>query len=514
MNDKLTGSFYTPEELIKYMVKYALNKLHINRVLEPSVGDGRFINYLSKYNFQIDAVEIDNEKIIALQGKYNNQVTLICDDYINYSMSSQNQYDLIIGNPPYISKKSMNDEKRKLSIAVTEDFELPAALFQNLWVSFILGSVKMLNPNGAIFFVLPFEFLQVQYAEKLRVFLETKFNTIEIVTFEEKVFEHIEQDVCLVYMSNEHNSKPYIKYTTVKNANKMNVVFESIIMKNKPLKKWANCILNDVETEILKQIASEFPLIKNFGDISPGIVTGANSFFILDQKRLENIIDKNHLLPIIHKSSDVNSKLIFAEEDFNKLCLKNINAFMLNLNQFPYAEFSNKLKEHLKLGEKEKIHERYKCAERDRWYDVPLVKNGDLCFFKRYNTLPRLIVNEPYIHTTDIAYNIRLKGEYNKYSFAFSFYNSLTLALCEYNGRFYGGGVGELVPSEFKNINIPYRDIERKKVLKLDEMFRENAAYSEIIDFVDNEVLILPDNQLGVLKQIRNKYLMRRLKKM
>ena len=117
-------------------------------------------------------------------------------------MEHEETYSLIIGNPPYISKKNLSEDKRNASLKLLDYFNLPHSLFQNLWVSFILGSIKLLSPNGAIFFVLPFEFLQVQYAEKLRNFLERNFNTIEIITFEEKVFEQIE-DVCLVYLRNE-----------------------------------------------------------------------------------------------------------------------------------------------------------------------------------------------------------------------------------------------------------------------------------------------------------------------
>ena len=89
------------------------------------------------------------------------------------------KYDFIIGNPPYISKKSLPECQRNLSLRLVEHFKLDRALFQNIWVSFILASVKVLSPNGSIFFVLPFEFLQVQYAERLREFLGAKFNTIE-----------------------------------------------------------------------------------------------------------------------------------------------------------------------------------------------------------------------------------------------------------------------------------------------------------------------------------------------
>lgn len=47
-------------------------------------------------------------------------------------------------------------------------------------------------------------------------------------------------------------------------------------------------------------------------------------------------------------------------------------------------------------------------------------------------------------------------------SFVFCFYNSMTLAQCEYNGRYYGGGVRELVPSELQSLTIPYETIEEE----------------------------------------------------
>ena len=113
------------------------------------------------------------------------------------------------------------------------------------------------------------------------------------------------------------------------------------------------------------------------------------------------------------------------------------------------------------IGEKEnssgiKLKERYKCRNRKPWYGVPIVANGDLFFFKRYDKLPKLCINEADLYTTDIAYNMRLKGYYDKRSAAFCFYNSLTLAQCEYYGRYYAGGVSELIPSEFKELAIPY----------------------------------------------------------
>ena len=60
MNDKETGSFYTPKELIEYMVTYTSARIKPKTILEPSAGDGRFVEPLKKFNAQISLVEFDS----------------------------------------------------------------------------------------------------------------------------------------------------------------------------------------------------------------------------------------------------------------------------------------------------------------------------------------------------------------------------------------------------------------------------------------------------------------------
>ena len=514
MNEKETGSFYTPPELIDYMVAYIRNRIAPKTILEPSAGDGRFVHALEVFGAQISLVEFKEDKAKQLTDCYGDKCKVYCGDFIRYSLKTKNTYDLIIGNPPYIAKKKVPEDQCLSTEEILSHFKLDKSVFQNLWVSFVLSALKLLSPNGAVFFVLPFEFLQVQYAEKLRTFLETKFNTIEIITFEDRVFEGIEQDVCLVYLTNEPQAKPYIQYTTFSSVSAQKPISQSIIMRNKPLRKWSNCILNDEETESLLKLAKEFPKISEFGDISPGIVTGANSFFILPQIEAAKLrLPEEHILPIITKSSTIPSLLSLTLSDFEKTYSKSHRTHLLNLNGLAQEAFSAELTSYIAQGESKKINEGYKCKKRKRWYDVPIIKKGDACFFKRYHVLPRVVINKAQLHTTDIIYNIRFKEGYDAASFAFCFYNSLTLALCEYSGRFYGGGVGELVPSEFKQLNIPYKKVEGKHILQLDEMFRNQTELSKIIDYVDSIVLTgLSADDIKTLQEIRSRYLKRRLK--
>ena len=143
---------------------------------------------------------------------------------------------------------------------------------------------------------------------------------------------------------------------------------------------------------------------------------------------------------------------------------------------------------------------------------MPIVKKGGVIFFKRFGRLPRLYINEADVHTTDAGYHIRLKDDYDKASFVFCFYNSLTLAQCEYNGRYYGGGVRELVPSEFKSITIPYETIDAESLDYLKELFQRKASVEEIVTFVNAHTVAkkIPPEEIEQLEEIRIKLMKQR----
>lgn len=515
MNKKEIGEYYTPVNLVFSMVEYIKKQISNMDVLEPSAGDGRFVSPLLNYNPKtLDCIELFEtkcEKIRRISDSKN--LNVICNDFIDFSLSSSKKYDLIIGNPPYIKKTNMNSEIINNSARLLEKLEIDKIKIENIWVSFILASVKLLKANGSIFFILPFEFLQVNYSEELRLYLEEKFNKIEIIVFDNKVFNNIEQDVCLLYLTNDNNyNKEYIKYSVVKDENDItNPIYESKIMKNKPLKKWTNSIITDKETELLKKKSELFKKIKTYADISPGIVTGNNSFFIKNKEFID--ITEAPNIPIISKSVLVGNKLIFNNQDFEFLAKDFKEVYLLTLNQ-EMKSYSKGLQTYLKLGEKTGYNTTYKCKTHKPWYNVPIIAKGDLLFFKRFHLLPKLIINEADIYTTDISYNIRLNKKYDKYSFGFCFYNSLTLAMSEYLGRFYGGGVCEMIPNEFKDLPLPYKVISKEKINKLNNMIEIGCSVDQITNLVDEEVLKdhFSNEELLIIQEIRRKLISRRIK--
>jgi hypothetical protein len=94
---------------------------------------------------------------------------------------------------------------------------------------------------------------------------------------------------------------------------------------------------------------------------------------------------------------------------------------------------------------------------------------------KRSHDTPRLILNSVGAYTTDTAYRIRaLRG--TAQGLVYGFYNSLTALSAELEGRHYGGGVLELVPSEIEKLLLPAPERIMPDVERLDRMVREDSV--------------------------------------
>ena len=64
-NQKLRGGFYTPEPIADFILKWAFNGSRGQDILEPSCGDGVFLESIRNNSFpykSITAVEIEKEE--------------------------------------------------------------------------------------------------------------------------------------------------------------------------------------------------------------------------------------------------------------------------------------------------------------------------------------------------------------------------------------------------------------------------------------------------------------------
>ena len=470
---KLRGGFYTPKPIADFILKWAFNGSTDYDILEPSCGDGVFLKSIKENNYkfntltaiEFDAVEAEKAKQIKLANS-----NVINTDFHEFCNTTNEKFDIIVGNPPYIRYQYFDKEQQYEAEKIFKRVKLKYSKLTNAWVSFVIGSSLLLKEKGKIAFVLPAELLQVTYAQQLRDYLADYFNKINIISFKKLVFPDIQQEVILLLCEKNNTKDKFVEHIDLDDINSLNSVDINCIKSpkkhvNLKSNKWTYFFLEQKEIDFLECIKSNNSIKKigDFAKVEVGITTGSNDFFTVSSLVVDEYKMQEYANPLVGRSVQVNS-LIFNEEDW----LNNIkNGAKANLLVFPALKklVNQKLVlDYLEFGKSQNIHKGYKCGIRNEWQIVPSLFVSDALFIRRNHIYPKLILNEAKAYTTDTMHRVTFKENINKNAVVASFYNSLSLAFSEISGRSYGGGVLELMPSETENIALPYHE-EKQYIL-------------------------------------------------
>lgn len=522
--EKLRGGFYTPEPIASFILKWGINGSIESDILEPSCGDGVFLEQLKENNYKFNSVtaiefdEVEAKKAIRINLR---NTTVINTDFHLYCNQVISRFDLIVGNPPYIRYQYFDREQQDEADKIFKRAGLKYSKLTNAWVSFVVGSSLLLNERGKIGFVIPAELLQVSYAQQLREFLGHFYNKINIISFEKLVFPDIQQEIILLLCEKNGTNLHLIEHLELRDAsdlatldvNRLKSPTKRIDFESK---KWTYYFLEQEEIDFLENIASDkgIPTISNYADVEVGITTGANNYFTIPRSTVLLYQLEEFVKPMVGRSVQVNS-VIFTKKDWLRNKHANVKA---NLLVFPSKEKLNGntgAKSYIEYGESIGINKGYKTSIRDNWFVIPSIKLSDALFIRRNNLYPRLILNEAEAYTTDTMHRVFTKEQTNKNAFVASFYNSLSLAFSEIVGRSYGGGVLELMPSEAEKILFPYRSENEKLLFVIDKMMRQKKSIEEILKITNMEILKkgygLSDKEINFADNIWRKLSARRL---
>lgn len=497
--EKLRGGFYTPEPIAEFVLRWGINGSTDFDILEPSCGDGVFLEQLQKHKLKyksITGIELDSEEAekstqINLKNKQ-----IINDDFHTYCNNTHKRFDLVVGNPPYI-RYQFFDRKQQIEAG---DIFIRAGLtyskLTNAWVSFVVGSSLLLKDKGGrIGFVLPAEILQVSFAQQLRNFLAHFYNKINIISFEKLVFPDIQQEVVLLLCEKNETKTHNIEHIELRDASELKAL--DVARLKSPQKKidfksnkWTFYFLEQNEIDFLENIATRrnIPTLEKFARVEVGITTGSNDFFTVPLTTVEEYSLQDYARPMVGRSVQVNS-VIFTSKDWEKNKLSKAKAHLLVFPERKNLNKKNGAVKYIEHGESLGIHKGYKTGIRDDWFVVPSLKISDALFIRRNNLYPRLIINQAEAYTTDTMHRVFVKASTNIKSLTASYYNSLSLAFTEVSGRSHGGGVLELMPNEAERVLLPYHKDNSSLLLTIDKLIRKKTDIEEILK-VTNQVIL------------------------
>lgn len=409
---KAKGAFYTPLEIVEYMVNRTAASLDIInnpyvKIMDLSCGAGYFLlkcfevlktlfqqNYSEiiavnpelKENLNYDdiggfiaehniwGVDIDAAAVLLVKDALDKAAgrrcksNIICADSLlegadNLSENElwNNEFDYIIGNPPYIGHKGVTAEYKKKLYArygnvYRDKSDISYCFFQR--------GLELLKLGGTLSFITSRYFLEGPSAEGLRGYI-SDFDIEELIDFGDvRVFADAGVSVCVITMKKQHSSKNIMVKkldNTADAAKTINISrMKHFEIEKDSLQKEGWLLLEPKKLEVFRKI--ERQSTHEVGDVFDsfqGIITGCDKAFVLSAQQAAVLgIEKMLLKPWI-KNSHVDK---FSVKPTDKLL---IYADLIdNPENFPKAvSFA--------AAHKDKLMQRRECRKGVRqWYHL------------------------------------------------------------------------------------------------------------------------------------------------
>lgn len=455
---RATGSFYTCLSIADYIVRWAITD-EDDRVLEPSFGDGSFLysainrfNELGNPDPDICGVELQTEPYNSFVST-NSVVDCTLSDFLDYNQ--REGFDAVIGNPPYVSLRNLSDNDRTKSISLMSKYGIDMPPSSSLWMPFVVHATEMLNSNGRLGFVLPYEITYVRYGFKLWDYLKDNYGKLSVYRVYKDFFPEVDVETIVFLAENKGGHTDQVEYKTFQDIT--NLFYDNSIVNTIIPIAEISTLSKPFERELISPTVQEIiSALREKGDLTSlldeckfkiGYVCGNKSYFHPSQDTIRSYqIRRKNLIPCLVNSKDINNQ--------KNIGLDTVKASS-KVSLFYPIDIGKGEKDYISLGEAQQVNLGYKCRVRKPWYITPSIETPDI-ILTVFGDVPRMIANtQGYIVSNSLLCGIidRDSGATSK-ELVCRWYNSLTLLMIEMYIHSLGGGTLVLIPGEMDKMEI------------------------------------------------------------
>jgi predicted RNA methylase len=468
------GQFATPTGLASDVLAYARNLLPADatvRFLDPAIGTGSFYSALLR-EFGEDRIEAAaGVEIDPHYGKpardlwASHRLKLTLDDFTAMRPPRAGQgFNLIVCNPPYVRHHHMGkEEKTRLLAATTASSGVEMAGLAGLYCYFLGLAHAWLEPDGIAGWLIPSEFMDVNYGVSVKRYLLNQVELLRIHRFDpsELQFGDALVSSAVVWFRNRKpkpDGQVEFSYGGTHTEPKITRLVPLAALQGAA--KWTSLALDGV------RVMHDGLRLADFFDIKRGLATGDNRFFILSREEIDaRKLPREFFKPILPGPRYLDSDIIEAMPDGTPKIAKQL--FMLDC-RVPEAKLKTShptLWAYLQTG-KPKVAEAYLCSRRSPWYaqenrpPPPFV-----CTYMGRNmekrTKPfRFLLNRSQATAANVylllypkpALANALKGDPKLARRVWEFLDGIDAATLLGEGRVYGGGLYKMEPRELANV--------------------------------------------------------------
>ncbi len=457
------GQFSTPYPLAEQICHYVSSLIgkEIESFLEPAIGTGVFYSALAEtakvkkaLGFEIDPVYFNPAKEIWK----NTNLEMINQDFL--LSEPKEKVSLIISNPPYSRHHHVPvDYKKILQARIKSNYGIELSGLSGLYCYFIILSTLWLEEGGLSCWLVPSEFLSVNYGRGLKRFLLENVDLMAIHTFdnENTQFEDaLVSSTILVFK----NQKPLNRKIVFSYGNDINrPAHKCYASRNSlhPDAKWNSCLVSDGEKDSVQETIGSFFTIKR------GIATGNNSYFIIKDKDIsEYSLPYELLTSILPPPRSLNIDVIEEKEGVIDIpSPQYLISCSLEMDEIKikYPGYHKYLMD----GICRKVNEGSNCRNRTLWYQcekrlpAPLLvsymgrNNGRSTFRFILNNSNAVATNSYLMLYPKKEFSDCINDRITRYKIG-EFLREIPSETMMSHGRSYGGGLFKIEPKELASV--------------------------------------------------------------
>lgn len=463
------GQFATPTVLAREILSYGLGLMRDNeqiRFLDPAIGTGAFYSALLK---MIGCRRIECAKGYEIDPHYGAPAReLWAGSGLDISLSDftlaeppQDGINFLICNPPYVRHHHLViDEKKRLREMSKKAAGMKLSGLAGLYCHFLALSHRWMSPDGIAGWLIPSEFMDVNYGSELKRYLLEEVTLLRIHRFDpnDVQFDDALVSSAVVWLKKTKPPEMHsveFSYGGTHTAPAISRQIASIELANEA--KWTRFPRQEIRTAMVDTILSDI------FDIKRGIATGGNDFFIFNREKIDQHgLSMDFFRPILPSSRYINVDEIAADEQGNPVLSKPLFLLDCRLPEQEVREHHPALWRYLESG-REDVASRYLCKSRRTWYRQENRKTAPfVCtYMGRGDDRPfRFILN----HSQAIASNTYLmlypkphisqiiSDGNNLLKLIWDGLNAISSESLKAEGRVYGGGLHKIEPKEMAKL--------------------------------------------------------------